>query len=239
MASLESTFGRPRGRSEGGGTHWLSVSDLMAGLMMVFMFIAIALMHSALGERDRIREIAVAYQDNQVAIYDALMEEFVGDLERWDAAIDQESLSFEFRSPDVLFAAGETEIRPEFQDILDEFFPRYVNVLKSFQDSVDEIRIEGHTSSDWTGASTAAEAYFLNMTLSQGRTRSVLRYVFDLAENAADRRWVQSTFAAVGFSSSRLILDDEGREDRLRSRRVTFRVITNAEIQIKRIIETP
>ena len=62
--------------SEQEENHWLSVSDLMAGLMVVFLFIAIALMRDALIERDRIKEVAVAYQETQVNIYEALIGEF-------------------------------------------------------------------------------------------------------------------------------------------------------------------
>jgi outer membrane protein OmpA-like peptidoglycan-associated protein len=239
MAALDRILGRSRAGGEGEGAHWLSVSDLMAGLMMVFLFIAIALMRSAFSERDQIREIAVAYQENQVAIYQALVKEFERDLTRWDASIDQETLSFEFRSPDVLFAPGATVIRPRFQQILEDFFPRYLEILRGFKDSVNEIRVEGHTSSDWAGVPSETEAYFLNMALSQGRTRSVLRYVYELPGIEEDRDWVKQTFAAVGFSSSRLALDAAGQEDRDRSRRVTFRVITNAETQIRRILEEP
>ncbi|RMD63220.1 OmpA family protein, partial [Candidatus Parcubacteria bacterium] len=54
--------------------HWISVSDLMAGLMMVFLFVSIALMHSAFMERDKIREIALTYEKTQLAIYQALLE---------------------------------------------------------------------------------------------------------------------------------------------------------------------
>lgn len=237
MAPLTRILGKSRTLGEGEGSHWLSISDLMAGLMMVFLFIAIALMRSAFIERDQIREIAVAYQENQVAIYHALLAEFEYDLVTWDASIDQETLSFEFRSPDVLFAPGATAIRPRFQQILNDFFPRYLETLKAFQESVNEIRVEGHTSSDWMGAASDTEAYFLNMALSQGRTQSVLRYVYDLPAIEAERSWVKQTFAAVGFSSSRLVLNEAGQEDPERSRRVTFRVITNAETQIRRIIE--
>ena len=66
-------------------THWLSVSDLMAGLTMVFLFISIALMRDAFMERDKIKEIAVAYQENQVSIYNALNDEFTEDLKAWSA----------------------------------------------------------------------------------------------------------------------------------------------------------
>lgn len=233
---MQNIIGQRRVGGEGQETHWLSVADLMAGLMMVFLFIAVALMRNALIERDQIREIAVAYQENQVSIYEALMNEFEADLEKWDAQID-EDLSFRFGSPEVLFGVGSDQIRPRFQEILDDFFPRYLEILRDFRGSIDEVRIEGHTSSVWNRSVTEAEAYFLNMELSQGRTRSVLEYAYSLPAVEADQQWVKRHFAAVGFSSSRPVLSSEGVEDRARSRRVTFRVITNAEIQIRRILE--
>lgn len=237
MQAMTRIFGRSRAGGEGQEAHWLSVSDLMAGLMMVFLFIAIALMRTAILERNMIKEIAVAYRDNQVAIYEALSQEFEKDLERWDADIDRQTLAFEFHAPDVLFGRGETEVRPDFRAILSDFFPRYLEVLDGFRDSIDEIRIEGHTSSDWGGAASETDAYFLNMRLSQGRTRSVLEYVYDLPAIVAERDWVKQHFAAVGFSSSRVVLDESGAEDPEHSRRVSFRVVTNAETQIRRIID--
>lgn len=217
--------------------HWLSVSDLMAGLMMVFLFISIALMRSAFMERDKIKQIAVAYQENQVSIYEALNDEFRRDLDKWDADIDESTLTFTFKSPDVLFRTGEITLSPTYQDLLDEFFPRYMQVLEPFQDSINEVRIEGHTSSDWNWDSTEQEAYFNNMRLSQGRTRAVLDYVYNLESSTSFREWIKSHIAAVGLSSSKLIYDVSGQEDRARSRRVSFRVITNSDIQIKRILE--
>jgi outer membrane protein OmpA-like peptidoglycan-associated protein len=193
-------------------THWLSVSDLMAGLMMVFLFIAIALMRNAFMERDKIREVAVAYQENQVAIYDALMEEFAEDLPRWDAVIDADSLTFTFQSPDVLFALGKIDLSREYQELLAEFFPRYMQVLGQFTHSINEVRIEGHTSSVWNSHSTDTEAYFLNMELSQGRTRSVLAFVYDMADVAEYQDWIKRHFAAVGLSSSRPVLDEQDQE---------------------------
>ncbi len=234
---LSKTFGKSAAGGSGDESHWLSVADLMAGLMMVFLFIAITLMRTAILERDRIKDVAVAYQDTLVAIYDALVEEFEDDLPRWDAEIDQETLSFNFQSPDVLFESGEATIQPRFVAILSDFFPRYVGVLDQFKDSVEEVRIEGHTSSVWMGAESPAEAYFLNMDLSQRRTRRVLQFVFDLPVPSSDHLWLKRRFSAVGFSSSRPILNALGEEDESRSRRVSFRVITDADIQIRRILE--
>lgn len=225
--------------------NWLTVSDLMAGLMMVFLFISVALMYSAFAERDNYREIqkavkdlAEAYHDSRVAIYEALIEEFGEDeLREWGVEINPKKLSFEFRSPEVLFKTQETSLRPRFMKILDVFFPRYLDVLKDHKEAIEEVHIEGHTSSKWEGATTEKEAYFKNMELSQGRTRSVLQYVYKLPEVAEDREWVKAKVAAVGFSSSRLVLDDGGAEDEEASRRVLFRVVTNAEKQIGKILE--
>ncbi|GBL03167.1 OmpA family protein [Glaciecola sp. KUL10] len=217
-------------------SHWLSVSDLMAGLMMVFLFIAIALMRNAFAERDKIKQVAVAYQENQVAIYDALTAEFAGDLESWNADIDENTLTFTFKAPEVLFKTGEADISVQYQKLLNEFFPRYMSVLRPFQSSINEVRIEGHTSSVWSANCINECAYFRNMRLSQGRTRSVLEYIYTLNSSIPDLPWITKHIAAVGLSSSKIIKDGEV-ENKAKSRRVSFRVITNADIQIKRILQ--
>jgi outer membrane protein OmpA-like peptidoglycan-associated protein len=236
MAEMNSIFGSPRGKED--GEHWLTVSDLMAGLMMVFLFIAIAFMRHVSIERDKIKDVAVAYQQNQVAIFDALNEEFQNDLLRWKASIDEETLAFHFNSPEVLFATGESSLNPEFEEILSNFIPRYLEVLEAYKESIDEVRIEGHTSSEWGIGTHADDAYFFNMTLSQNRTRSVLNYSYLLSNLSSQQRmWVKSSFAAVGLASSRLKLNADGSENKEKSRRVSFRVMTNADIQIRKIVD--
>ncbi|WP_273281091.1 OmpA/MotB family protein [Pseudooceanicola atlanticus] len=236
---------------------WLSVSDLMAGLMVIFLFIAIVFIRPIAEQnivleeqtelleeqkallqqqQGRITEIAVAWQETETSIYEALVTEFQNDLPRWNAEIERETLLVRFRAPEVLFAEGQSVLRARFQEILSDFFPRYVGVLSGFQQAIDEIRIEGHTSSDWNGASPA-QAYYSNMELSQARTREVLSFVLSLPELSEDRPWVRSLLTANGLSSSRLIADEFGVEDAERSRRVEFRVRTTARSEIVRIIE--
>lgn len=214
----------------------MPVSDLMAGLMMVFLFISVALMQHVQAENDAITDVAETYRNKQQAIVDALAREFEIDLQGWGANIDSETLTITFQSPDINFARGSTRLTQRYRDILADFFPRYMNVLDRFHDAIDEIRIEGHTSSRWRVGTNPDQSYFLNMDLSQGRTRSVLKYVYDLPEVAAYRPWIKSNIAAVGLSSSKLKSDSEGQEDPERSRRVTFRVISNADAQIRKIL---
>lgn len=225
-----------RSQGQDDGEHWLSVSDLMAALMMVFLFIAVALMRQAFEDRDRMQDVAQAYIDNRERIHQALEEEFRGDIERWDADINAATLSFEFRSPDILFQQGDAALRPRFRNILSDFFPRYIAVLKGFRDSIDEVRIEGHTSSVWNQRTSEDDAYFKNMQLSQARTRTVLDYAYRLPSVAASRPWVRKHVAAVGLSFSQRKFTTAGNEDIEGSRRVTFRVITNADTRIRKVL---
>lgn len=236
MSSLDGLF-RSRHSGKEDAEHWIGISDLMSGLMMMFLFIAVAYMYYVQVERENIKEIAVAYKDTQVAIYNDLNNEFKDDLPRWNAAIERNTLEFTFNNPEVLFRSGSPELNAQFQAILPDFFPRYMKVLSRYRGAIEEIRIEGHTSSDW-GTLRGEQAYFPNMALSQDRSRSVLQYALSQLTSEDDKEWVRSRFSAVGYSSSRRILDADTRaEDTARSRRVNFRVITNSELQIRTIIE--
>lgn len=110
-------------------THWPSISDLMSGLMLVFLLIAIAYMHNVDEGQKRIKKVAVAYQETQVSLYNSLLKEFKNDLPRWKAKIDQETLSVQFMEPDVLFKTGSADVKPAFKKILNDFF---LGILRLF-----------------------------------------------------------------------------------------------------------
>ncbi|WP_018934988.1 OmpA family protein [Thioalkalivibrio sp. ALJ24] len=213
------------------GSQWLAVADLMAALMMIFLFIAV--LHMVQVERsqaaqEETRSEALALRD---AIHAALADEFAEDLERWNAELDREDLTLSFREPEVLFEQSSASIRPRFETILEDFMPRYAERLRPFAGVIREVRIEGHTSSEWAGAEDASEAYFANMDLSQRRTRSVLEFAWGL-DGLRGEDWFRDRVAAVGMSSSRRVLDAQGREDREASRRVEFSVLTDFESRL-------
>ena len=68
-----------------GEESWISVSDLMAGLMMVFLFIAVIYAKDADQRAKNVSEIVTEWQDSELEIYLALEEEFRDDLEKWQA----------------------------------------------------------------------------------------------------------------------------------------------------------
>lgn len=216
----------------------MSVSDLMTGLMIIFLFIAITYIRPFLDQNQKIETIVETWQNTELTIYEALNEEFESDLKRWNAELDDKTLTIRFNAPDVLFAPASSELKPEFEAILTEFFPRYLAVLHHFASQIEEIRIEGHTSSDWYGATTKEAAYFLNMELSQNRTRSVLEFSLSLPAAHDHVEWAKPLVTANGLSSSHLILHSDGNEDPARSRRVEFRVRTSSKEKLEEIINT-
>ncbi len=113
-----------------------------------------------------------------------------------------------------------------------------MTVLNKFQDMIEEIRIEGHTSSEWGRGTPENEAYFNNMALSQERTRAVLKFAIMLDAVQPFREWVFKNVTANGLSSSHTIRTRNGSENARASRRVEFRVRTTTKDQIIKVIET-
>jgi outer membrane protein OmpA-like peptidoglycan-associated protein len=220
--------------------HWIPLSDLMTGLMFLFLIIALAYMAQAKIEENRAKTIAVTYDRVRQQLYQDLDREFHDDLIKWGANLDEKTLSIRFKEPEVLFEVGSDRLRPKFTNILNDFFPRYVHILTEpkYVNAIGEVRIEGYTSTIWHPGASTTEAYIGNMELSQSRTRSVLNYVLAVPSLEADRPWLMEHVTANGLSFSHLIKVD-GREDQQQSQRVEFRVRTDADEQLRRILALP
>lgn len=218
---------------------WVSISDLMSVLMMVFLFVSVTYMVKITIEKNRIESIAVTYENLQNELYLDLKKEFEKDLDTWNAVLDESTLSIRFEKPEILFEVGSAELNDHFKTLLDDFFPRYLNILTSdkYKNDIEEIRIEGHTSSEWYSKASDREAYFNNMELSQNRTRNVLEYILLQNWNKDLFEWEKKHLTANGLSSSKIILDPRGNENKEKSRRVEFRVKTDAEKRIVNILK--
>ena len=71
------------------------------------------------------------------------------------------------------------------------------------------------------------------MKLSQDRTRSVLQYCLNLLPRS-QQQWAMQKITANGLSSSHVVKKN-GKEDHKMSRRVEFRIRTNAEEKLEEI----
>ena len=197
----------------------LSTGDLMAGLLFIFILLLMGALLQVQEKAEEDERIVQRYDQIKTQLYIDLQEEFKDDLKVWRATIDS-TLCIRFQEPAMLFENNQAALRPLFRQILDDFFPRYIQVLsrEEYKDNIVEIRIEGHTDSNG--------GYFYNMELSQSRTRSVLQYCFGLMTEE-QINWAMGLITANGLSSSQPILID-GVENKDLSRRVEFRVRTNA-----------
>lgn len=206
----------------------LSIGDLMAALLLIFILLLSA---TLLNLQER-AEMAENYKDIKKDIYEELMKEFKDDLKDWNATIDKKDLLIRFSGPRVEFDFGKSKVKPEFKEILSNFFPRYVKIitLAKFKSNIEEIRIEGHTDNKGS--------YFHNMELSQNRTRSVLNFVLENTnyENS-EKEWIQLNLTANGLSFSKPLADNNTELGQSLNRRVEFRIRTNAEKQIDEILK--
>ena len=219
---------------------WLPFSDLMTGLMVIFMFIAIAYMLQVQQEQAERDEIFSEFQAVKESLYTELDSVFRDDFSQWEVVLDKD-LSIKFTNPDILFASGQARIRTHFRRILDEFLPRYFDVLlqEKYKGKILEVRIEGHT--DTTPAiAYDRDPYIGNVLLSQLRSAEVLayfrkmRYYKSLDED--DELRLQYWLTANGLSYGRtldanktLTADSGLPVDAQLSRRVEFRIRTNSD----------
>jgi outer membrane protein OmpA-like peptidoglycan-associated protein len=238
--------------SEAEHPYGLSVGDLMSALLLMFVLLltyALLQLHKSyqdqvkmVGQAKQMQQIAQTYKNIKKELYEDLEKEFSKDKARWKAQIDADRLAIVFLDPEVLFAQGQANLQAKFKNILqqEQFVKRYLQLLHQdkYRNHIEEIRIEGHTSSEWSAAASRDAAYFGNMRLSQDRTRSVLEYVWTLIPADVNREWVREKMTANGLSFSKLQFTQQ-REDKEKSRRVEFRVVTDAEKQINSILNLP
>jgi outer membrane protein OmpA-like peptidoglycan-associated protein len=204
----------------------LSTGDLMSGLLFIFILLLMGALLQVQEKAEQDEQIVRQYDQIKTQLYIDLQDEFKDDLKTWSATIDS-TLCVRFQEPSMLFDNNEATLKKKFKDILDDFFPRYIAVLsrEQYKNNIEEIRIEGHTDSNGE--------YFYNMELSQNRTRAVLQYCMGVM-NPENIDWARRLITANGLSSSHPIII-EGVEDKDLSRRVEFRVRTNAEKQLEDI----
>ena len=87
-------------------SYWTYVSDIMTGMTIVFLFIAIIYIKKASEMAETIKDIVVDYSKIKELYEEMIKEEFSEDFEDWDAIFNPEDLSFQFNSSEVLFKEG-------------------------------------------------------------------------------------------------------------------------------------
>lgn len=232
----------------------LSISDLMAALCCIFVLVIVAIVCSL---KDK-NMLAEKYRQLQNEIFLDLKDEFGDDLKKWDAEIDPDTLTIRFSSDDG-FDDGSAELKPAYKKVLQNFFPKLVQILEKdkYKNEIEEIRIEGFTSTDRNDVEGEGSEhdYTTGIKLSQERTQNVLLYCLentnysqetDPKKKEEEKDWIRRHIVANGYSLSRPIGKDEngktiqiqdGRKltdaEKKLSRRVEFRIKTNSDNIVK------
>lgn len=223
---------------------WLSVSDLMTGLMVIFLFVAIAYISRV----QKNQSVLTDYVETKNEMHDKLVKEFAGDTLKWQMAIGRD-LTMKFKEPTVLFATGSYELTPRFKEILNEFLPRYFNILlnDSLSNKIQEIRIEGHTDTVPIPRYDP-DPYIANALLSQQRALSVIRYFRSMPAyqqyTPEQQRQLEFWLTANGLSYGKA-LDLNGQYtqksglpiDKDLSRRVEFRIVTSGDEVLENFVK--
>lgn len=223
---------------------WMSVSDLMTGLMVIFLFIAIAYIKRVQDNQS----VLTQYVENRQELHDKLVAEFKEEAEKGKISIHGD-LSMRFENAQTLFEQGSWALTPAFQEELANYIPRYLGILlnASMKDKIREIRIEGHTD-NVPYPQLDADPYFANLVLSQRRALNVMQFIRNLPEyqqySEEDKELLEYWFTANGLSYGRA-LDNQSdyvhrtkqEINKSKSRRVEFRLITAGEEMLEEFVE--
>lgn len=223
---------------------WMSVSDLMTGLMVIFLFIAVAYMIQVKENQN----VLTDYVETKMKLHDKLVSEFKNDSKKWDMSIGKD-LSMRFNNPTVMFAQGSAQLTPEFKSILDEFIPKYLDILinDSLRSHIQEIRIEGHTD-NVPYPQFHPQPFIANAILSQQRSLAVLMYIKPMFDKypPEKQRLLEYWFTANGLSYGKalnpegdyaLVSKKDRRIDKEKSRRVEFRIITTGDEVLENFVK--
>jgi outer membrane protein OmpA-like peptidoglycan-associated protein len=231
--------------SENNQSHWIPLSDLMTGLMMVFMLIAIVFM---IRVEQTTTLVVQELEQTKKELLMALQVEFKNDLKKWDAEILGD-MTIRFKNPQNLFKKGEGKLTDGFKETLKEFFPRYMKLITSekYASSIKEVFIEGHTSPGYDeidpqytkmSVSEKVKRYLSNMDVAQDRTSYTNQFLYEIPECDQYHEIMIAKVHLHDVSSSYPVRKLDGTIDDDLSQRVEFKIVTNADERMKSIAES-
>ena len=205
-------------------SYWLSYSDMMAGLLLVFvLIISFTMLQARLeyeektAQIDKQQEIIDQMMGVKGDIINALVIEF--DDSKLAVKIDESTGAIMFDS-DLLFDPNQAVLKQSSKDFLDSFLPKYFTILlgDQFKDNVAEIIIEGHTAE--------FGSYMACLQLSQSRAFSVANYAVrddSILKDYIDLNDLRSVLTVNGRAYFDPVYDKDGNYDMVLSRRVEIK----------------
>ena len=141
--------------------------------------------------------------------------------------IDEKSGAIKFSS-NILFDQNEYKLKEESKKELSIVLKKYLNTLvgdKEMRKFIESITIEGHTNSDGS--------YLSNLQLSQQRALEVMQFLYE--SNTINKELLNKYVSSSGKSSSELIYNKDGSEDKDNSRRIEIKFIIKNDEAVKEL----
>ena len=141
--------------------------------------------------------------------------------------IDEKSGAIKFSS-NILFDQGAYKLKEESKKELNGVLKNYISTLledKEIRKYIHGITIEGHTNSDGS--------YLSNLQLSQQRALEVMQFLYE--SNTINKELLNKYVSSSGKSSSELIYNKDGSEDKDNSRRIEIKFIIKNDEAVKEL----
>lgn len=212
---------------------WVTMSDMLLGLMMVFVTLFVLSMVGF--SQGKLQQQAI-----QSEVAQKLSTELK--TQNIDATIDK--ITGQVKISDLeLFELNSYTLSDKGKSYLNKFIPIYVDTIFSnpkLYNKISNIVIEGHTDSQtYAGIPTKEGQFVKNMDLSLKRANAVAEYIF---KTGYDKKYTGKLISAVvveGKSFSEPV-EINGKEDYNKSRRVELKlVVKDSNIQdllIKKVL---
>jgi outer membrane protein OmpA-like peptidoglycan-associated protein len=195
---------------------WLSISDLMSGLLMFFALLFIVVQVQLQQEITKAQKL-----EKELEIYKKAVDQLpLRIISAIEGKFGQGVVEIDPKTGDVkigdriLFDEGSAELKPMGKQFLKRFIPIYSDVIFSdtlFESQITRVVIEGHTSSK--GSDKA------NMELSLRRALSVSDYIFSQQLNFKTKQQFNQKILASGRGE----IDADQSKYNASDRKVVFR----------------
>lgn len=136
-----------------------------------------------------------------------------------------ENLTIIFLDPRLYFEVGKYKLTKTQKIFLKNFSQKLIKILKKYKNKIQLLEINGFTSSEWRKQDSFTSSYINNAKLSLLRAYSTQTYIFK-TQNQQTKKWLYKMLKGSGYSFAKTITSN-GKEDKIHSRRVSFKIVLN------------
>lgn len=164
----------------------------------------------------------VKIQLNSQSLYEELCELFADEIKHKQLSISKE-LNIELLDSSLYFQAGVYTLTSKQEIFIKSFGAKLIPFLMHHQESIKQLQINGHTSSEWA-KEKYTNRYLKNEKLSMQRAYSVYSTLFR-SQNVTTQKWLSGIIVGSGYSSAQKKVYNSI-ENKTLSRRVSFKILT-------------